>query len=111
MNELEARFSPNPIFTGLLQEDGPESAARQVFGQVEVGHPVGHLTATPGVVHDPEPDVDDLFPYRASRFYRSPAAQAAAEVAAIPVVVGGLVSATPTGSINLRLRKVVDPDG
>jgi hypothetical protein len=119
VNELEARLSPNPIFTGLLQEDPAESAARQLFGQLEAGHPIGHLIATPGVVHDPRRSAGDPFPYRASAgsvIGRSVLAarmlqdgirdaQARADVAAVPVVVEGLISATPTGTINLRLRK------
>lgn len=137
MNELEARLSPNPIFTALLQEDAAESAARQLFGQLEVGHPVGHLMAT-GVVHDPKPPAGDPFPYRASAGsvigrsvlaarmlqdgirdrtlaeqvaeQRAMRSQAAADVAAVPVVIEGLVSSTATGSINLNLRRRLDPD-
>jgi hypothetical protein len=118
VNELEARLSPNPIFTGLLQEGPAESAARQLFGQLEAGHPIGHLMATPGVVHDPRPPTGDPFPYRASASVIGRSvlaarmlqdgirdAQARADVAAVPVVVEGLISATPTGTINLRLRK------
>lgn len=149
MNELEARLSPNPIFTGLLQEDPAESAARQLFGQLEAGHPVRPVVAE----HRPYPGTSgetlvyqmsesrmpgaveaDPFPYRASagsvigrsvlaarmlqdgirertlseslaeqQAFRD--AQARADVAAVPVVVEGLISATPTGTINLRLRK------
>lgn len=114
MNELEARVSPNPIFTALLQEDGPESTARQVFGQLEVGHPVSRLVEA-DVVHDPAPG--DQFPFRASAqaggFFgpRQRFELATARSAAIPVVVDGLISATATGSINLRLRKQVENDG
>lgn len=60
----------------------------------------------------------DLFPFRASAraVLRAPAAvppslveeQAARDAAAIPVVLSGLISATPTGSINLQLRKQLD---
>lgn len=111
MNELEAHLSPNPIFTGLLQSDPAESTTRQLFGQLEVGHPIGHLLATPGVVIDPPAD-GDPFPYRASRWAGRATGDdyidAARVAAAIPVVVSGLVSATPTGSINLRLRKQID---
>jgi hypothetical protein len=137
VNELEARLSPNPIFTGLLQEDPAESAARQLFGQLEAGHPVRPVV----VEHRPYPGTSgetliyqmsesrmppvptDPFPYRASAgvIGRSVVAagmlrqhiqdRADAEVAAeraaaaVPVVVEGLISATPTGTINLRLRK------
>jgi hypothetical protein len=120
MNELTARVSPNPIFTALLQEDAPESAARQLFGQLEAGHALGHLMA-PGIVHDPAP-AGEAFPYRASLAARMIEQGIVDPPPAIPTslvaaareqhqgvrVLAGLISTTPTGSINLNLRKALD---
>lgn len=110
MNELTARLSPNPIFTGLLQGDQPESAVRQLFGQLEVGHPLVETVAA-DVVHDPAPTLDDQFPYRASR-WAGPGRRGVSPGAEWPhAAFTTFVSATPTGSINLKLRKVVENDG
>ena len=102
--ELEAPVdrSPNPLFTELLAEQNAEHQARLAFGQLEVGaslHPDVAPALVADIVHDPGArlvhadvgrDLADRFPFRVSASFRT------------------FVSATPTGSINLRLRKQVE---
>lgn len=109
-SELEATRSPNPIFTALLQEQVAETEPRLVFGTLPAGGRLATLVQA-DVVHDPEPNlVLEPFPHRASLAAGGPVA--ATEV--IPVTDNGhpvfrtFVSVTPTGSINLNLRKVVE---
>lgn len=137
LTELETGVSENPFFTQLVQEQAPEHEVRAVFGRLPAGSPLRPDAVTADIVHDPvltvttrlRPVDGEMYPYRASRFYRAveqgvadaAAFQAGADrlqeqMSAPPAIPPSLVqeafrtfvSTTPTGSINLRLRKQLD---
>lgn len=119
---IDMTNGPNPIMAHLIAR-WPDGHVREVWGLGNREHLV-----EPTAVHDPKPPaaippslVDEAFPFRASRAARSAGGPdfgrstlhdvAPGETFVNPVTREALtayVSATPTGSINLQLRKQLD---
>lgn len=92
---------PNPIMTALLKRERPGGHVRELYGLGYLGaasewsrrieEDKRRMEAAAPIVHDPMP-AESWFEPTVQRWRTS-------------TILQGLVSATPTGSINLRLRR------